>query len=97
MATVYGQLQAFNPDSDSVAAYIERVHLFFAANDIPDKKMVPVFLSTVGGKTYELLRNLVSPKPPESFNRLIAKFTRTRARTKMPNKKCVSHKTETCF
>ena len=67
MATVYGQLQAFNPDSDSVAAYIERVHLFFAANDIPDKKMVPVFLSTVGGKTYELLRNLVSPKPPQSF------------------------------
>ena len=64
MATIYGQLQPFNPDSDSVAAYIERVHLFFAANDIPDKKM---FLSTVGGKIYELLRNLVSPKSPETL------------------------------
>ena len=66
MAT-YGQLQAFNPDTDSVTAYIERVHLFFAANDIPDKKLVPVFLSTIGGKTYELLRNLVNPNPPETL------------------------------
>ena len=64
---IFGQLQAFNPDTDSVTAYIERVHLFFAANEIPDKKTVAVFLSTIGGKTYELLRNLVSPKPPESL------------------------------
>ena len=65
MAT-FRQLQAFNPDTDtdSVTAYIERVHLFFAANEIPDKKTVAVFLSTIGGKTYELLRNLVSPNPP---------------------------------
>ena len=64
---IFGQLQAFNPDTDSVTAYIERDHLFFAANEIPDKKTVAVFLSTIGGKTYELLRNLVSPKPPESL------------------------------
>ena len=63
----FGQLQAFNPDTDSVTAYIERVHLFFAANEIPDKKTVAVFLSTIEGKTYELLRNLVSPSPPESL------------------------------
>ena len=69
MAT-FGQLQVFNPDTDSVTAYIERVHLFFAANEIPDKKTVAVFHSTIGGKTYELLRNLVSPKPPESLKLL---------------------------
>jgi hypothetical protein len=28
---------------------------------------VPVFLSTIGGKTYELLRNLVAPTPPETL------------------------------
>ena len=68
MATAkFSQLDAFNPDSDSVTAYIERVHLFFTANDIPDKKTVPVFLSTIGGKTYELLRNLVAPTPPETL------------------------------
>ena len=66
MAT-FGQLQAFNPDTDSITAYIERVHLFLAANEIPDKKTVAVFLSTIVGKMYELLRNLVSPKPPESL------------------------------
>lgn len=68
MATpTLGQLQPFNSDTDSITAYIERVHLFFAANDIPDKKKVPVFLSTIGGSTYELLRNLVSPELPESL------------------------------
>ena len=46
---------------------IERVHLFFTANDIPDKKTVPVFLSTIEGKTYELLQNLVALTPPETL------------------------------
>ena len=67
MAAKFGQLESFNPDTDSVSACIERVHLFFAANDIPDKKAVAVFLSTIGAKTYELLRNLLSPTPLESL------------------------------
>ena len=67
MAAKFGQLESFNPDTDSVSAYIERVHLFFGANDIPDKKAVAVFLSTIGAKTYELLRNLLSPTPLEAL------------------------------
>ena len=62
--TTYGLLEA---DTDSVTAYIERVHLFFQANDIKDEKKVAVFLSTIGGKTYELLRHLVSPVRPETL------------------------------
>jgi len=65
--TTYGLLEAFNPDTDYVRAYIERAHLFFEANDIKDEKKVAVFLSTIGGKTYELLRNLVSPVRPETL------------------------------
>lgn len=62
MATAkFGQLEAFNPHTDSVTAHI---HLFFAANDIPEKKAVAVYLSTFGGKTYELLRTLTAPNPP---------------------------------
>ena len=68
MATAkFGQLEAFDPDSDTVTVYIECVHLFFAAHNIPDKKAVPVFLSTIGGKTYELHRNLVYPDSPETL------------------------------
>ena len=31
MATQYGQLQEFKPDSDSIKSYLERVSLYFAA------------------------------------------------------------------
>ena len=31
---VFGQLDAFDPESDNVVAYLERVDLFFTANDI---------------------------------------------------------------
>ena len=65
--TTFGIVQEFNPDSDSVNAYTERVNLFFTANDIPAEKRVAVFLSVIGGKTYERLRNLVSPKLPETL------------------------------
>ena len=66
MAT-FGKVQEFNPDSDSVIAYIERVNLFFTANDIPTAKWVAVLLGVIGGKTYEHLRNLVSLKSPDSL------------------------------
>ena len=48
MAT-FGQIQEFRPESESFAAYVERVQLFFTANDIPDEKKTAVFLSVVGG------------------------------------------------
>ena len=44
-----GQIQEFCPDSESFAAYVEQVELFFTANDIPAEKKVPVFLSVVWG------------------------------------------------
>ena len=43
------------------------VHLFFAANQIPDKKTVAVFLRTIGGKTYELLRVPEPPRVPQAI------------------------------
>lgn len=41
------------------------MELYFAANDIKDEKKVPVLLSAVGGKTYALLRSLVTPTAPK--------------------------------
>ena len=62
--TVYGQLSEFQPELESVKAYIERVKIFFLANEIEENKQLAVFLSTVGSKTYSLLRNLMMPDLP---------------------------------
>ena len=62
----FGTIGEFNSDAESVAAYTERVDLYFMANDVPSEKPVPVFLSMVGGKAYELLRSLCAPVKPQN-------------------------------
>ena len=76
MATL-GKLEDFKQDAEPFQAYLERVNIFFAANDIPEDKKVPVFLSTIGGTTYGLVRNLVAPDAPvsKSFRELADKLT----------------------
>ena len=64
MATQYGQLQEFKPDSDSIKSYLERVSLYFAANDVADGKRVPVLLSSIGASTYAVLSDLLAPAKP---------------------------------
>ena len=65
MAT-FGTLQEFCPDEEGIAAYIERVEVYFKANDIAENKQVPVFLSVVGGRIYSLLRDLLAPEKPDT-------------------------------
>ena len=60
-----GRLTEFDPKSDSITAYVERVTLFFQANEIAEGKQVAVFLSAMGPKTYSLLRSLVTPESPK--------------------------------
>ena len=59
-----GSLSAFDPSQESISAYIERVEVFFAANDVKEEKRVAVFLSVVGAPTFSLLRNLLAPEKP---------------------------------
>ena len=40
------------------------MELFFQTNAVADGRKVTVFLSLIGPKTYELLRNLVAPEKP---------------------------------
>ena len=58
----FGNIDSFNPDNE---AYLECFDLFIQANGVADEKKVPVFLSVLGGKTYSLLRNLLSPALPK--------------------------------
>ena len=68
-----GRIEEFCPETEKFAAYIERVEFFFAANEIPADKKVPVLLSAIGGKTYGLLRDLVAPANPKnkSFGEIV--------------------------
>ena len=46
-ALSYGRIDEFQPENKTIAAYLERVELFFSANDIVEEKRVPVFLSVM--------------------------------------------------
>ena len=59
-----GQSEACQPDNERMSAYLERLQMFFAANDVKEEKQVPVLLSMIGGKTYFLLSDLLSPEKP---------------------------------
>lgn len=74
----FGQLPAYRPEAEGITAYLERVELFFTANDIAEGKRVSIFLSSVGGKTYSLLRDLLAPDKPSSKS-LEALFTALKA------------------
>ena len=61
----FGELKEFRSENEKISVYLERVQLYFQANDIKDAKKVPVFLSTVGAQTYQLLRDLLAPANPK--------------------------------
>ena len=61
---VFGQMERFNPDEEGIQAYLERVELYFIANDVAEDRRVPAFLSVIGSKTYALLRDLLGPDKP---------------------------------
>ena len=54
MVRTFGHIREFTADVESIKAYLERVDMFFLANDIAEEKQVPVFLSVVRGKTHPL-------------------------------------------
>ena len=74
--SVIGFLPEFNPENDNTASYLEKVELFFEANNIAEEKKVAVFLFAVGQKTYEILRHHSAPKLPreKSFDEIVTLF-----------------------
>ena len=70
--SLIGNVSAYD-ESENFETYIDRIELFFAANDITDAKQVPAFLSIIGPKLYSLVKDLVSPKQPSAckFDELV--------------------------
>ena len=64
--TTYGQLDQLQPGKDKIEEYHQRFLLYCTANEITKAdKMKAIFLTSVGGVTYALLANLVSPAKPQ--------------------------------
>ena len=62
--TTLDRIDDFDPVVESISTYLERVQLFFVANNVEDARKSAVLLSLLGGKVYGTLRNLLSPKQP---------------------------------
>ena len=71
----YGQLNQFDSEQETFSAYLERVDIFFQANNIAEDKQVGIFLSLIGARTYGLLRDLVAPAKPK--DKSLAELTKT--------------------
>ena len=56
MAVAFGHIREFELGTESISAYLERVQLYFVANDVANEKKVAVLLSVIGSKTYVLIR-----------------------------------------
>ena len=65
-----GRMQEFEPDTESISAYLEQLQMFFKAK----LKKVSVLLIVIGKQNFLLLQNLVAPETPKdkSFDDLTA-------------------------
>ena len=74
VTAMIGRINEYCPESELLSLYLKRVNAFFSANEINDKKKVPVFLGLIGSKIYSILKNLVAPKLPRenTFEQLVA-------------------------
>ena len=66
MATVtYGAIKEFDPATETISAYLERIQLYFEANDVANAKQVSVLLTVIEPKVYTLLRGLLAQALPK--------------------------------
>lgn len=74
MTTLIGSVGPYD-ESEKFSTYGERVSkVYFAANEIDDRKKVPAFLSIIDPKLFGLARDLVSPKKRDecSFDEIVS-------------------------
>ena len=61
-----GKLEQYNEKAEDWCSYIERLEMYFKANDVSDEKKVPVLISSMGPSTYALLKDLLAPALPST-------------------------------
>ncbi|XP_037292552.1 uncharacterized protein LOC119188792 [Manduca sexta] len=59
-----GVIKEFDLAQGNWRSYVERLKMYFKANDIKEELQLATLIAVVGDQTYELFVNLVSPKKP---------------------------------
>ena len=52
---------------ETITKYLDRVLLYFEANEVADIKRVPILLSSIGPMTYSLICDLAAPENPKTL------------------------------
>ena len=65
VAAHLGRIGEFDPQTESVTTYLERLALFMDANEVADERKVAVLLTVIGPKVYGVLKSLLSPTAPK--------------------------------
>ena len=66
-------ISQFNSDEESWDSYIERLEQYFVLHGTASDKKVSALLAFMGRKTYQLLKDLVSPRKlsKKSYQRIV--------------------------
>ncbi|KAM7299613.1 uncharacterized protein ISCGN_020179 [Ixodes scapularis] len=59
-----GGMPEFNPKSDNIRSYFERLGNSVDINEVPAAKKLKLFLNVVGGQAYEELKKILVPQKP---------------------------------
>lgn len=63
-AALIGKLDSFDDTVEDWSSYIERADEYFALNSLPEEKKVAAIITSMGAKTYAILRKLTTPNKP---------------------------------
>ena len=72
------KFETFEPSQETFSCFVQRMKIYFSAQEISVERQKFVFLSALGRKHFTLLANLVSPAEPEtrSFDELVEVLTK---------------------
>ncbi|KAF2887899.1 hypothetical protein ILUMI_18273 [Ignelater luminosus] len=59
-------IEPFNPNKDDFQSYMDRMEQYFIVNTVEQEMNVPLFITLVGGETYNILKNLLYPDTPSA-------------------------------
>ena len=69
----HGKIGEFDPEQDNWELYVERMNFYFVANNVTQEgKKKATLLTEMGGKAYQVIRNLLVPSTPgkATFNQI---------------------------
>lgn len=62
-----GKVREYDVKNGNWCAYVDRVEMYFVANNIADDIKLPTLIAMMGEQAYELLSTLASPKKPSKL------------------------------